>query len=97
MLLGCGSFRKGSDSSPNISGFCDKGLQEQIDKALALGTTNQAAASELWATIDRGMMEQVPLVPLFNPKQVTLVSRRVGHYEYSKATNTWAYMLSWVQ
>lgn len=97
VLLGCGSFRKGSDSSPNISGFCDKGLQEQIDKALALGTTNQAAASELWAAIDRGMMEQVPLVPLFNPKQVTLVSRRVGHYEYSKATNTWAYMLSWVQ
>ncbi len=97
VLLGCGSFRKGSDSSPNISGFCDKPLQAKIDRALALQSTDAAAAGTLWAEIDREAMEQVPLVPLFNPKQVTLVSKRVGNYQYSTATNAWAFTLGWVR
>lgn len=97
VLLGCGSFREGSDSSPNISGFCDKDLQARMDKALAVGITDQAAAGELWAAIDQDMMQQVPLIPLFNPKQVTFVSKRMGNFQFSKATNTWAYTLGWVQ
>ncbi len=97
VLLGCGSFRKGSDSSPNISGFCNKPLQEKIDQALALQNTDAAAAGALWAQIDREAMEQVPLVPLFNPKQVTFVSKRVGNFQYSTATNAWAYTLGWVR
>lgn len=97
VLLGCSSFRKGSDSSPNISGFCDKALQTQIDNALALGITDHAAAGKLWATIDQDAMEQAPLIPLFNPKQVTLVSKRIGNFKFSTATNAWAYTLVWVR
>lgn len=96
VLLGCGAFRPGSDSSPNISGFCDKDLQAKMDKALAVGVTDQAAAGKIWATIDRAMMEKVPLIPLFNPKQVTFVSKRMGNFRYSRAANTWAYTLAWV-
>jgi len=96
VLLGCSSFREGTDSSPNISGFCDKDLQAQMDKALALGITDQAGAGKLWTAIDQGMMQQVPLIPLFNPKQVTFVSKRIGNFKYSKAANTWAYTLAWV-
>lgn len=97
VLLGCGSFRKGSDSSPNISGFCDRALQDKIDKALALQNTDAVAAGALWAEIDRQAMEQVPLVPLFNPRQVTFVSKRVGNFQYSTATNAWSYTLGWVR
>lgn len=97
VLLGCASFREGSDSSPNISGFCDKDLQTQIDKALALGITDPAAAGQLWAAIDREAMKQVPLIPLFNPKQVTFMSKRMGNFKYSISANTWAYTVAWVQ
>ncbi|KTB60829.1 peptide ABC transporter substrate-binding protein [Pseudomonas fluorescens] len=97
VLLGCKSFRPGSDSSPNMSGFCDKALQASIDKALLLGSTDPAAAGELWSAIDREAMQQAPLIPLFNPKQVTLVSKRLGNFQFYTATNAWAYTLAWVQ
>ena len=42
-------------------------------------------------------MQQVPLIPLFNPKQVTLVSKRLGNFQFYTATNAWAYTLAWVQ
>ncbi|MFJ6327811.1 MULTISPECIES: ABC transporter substrate-binding protein [unclassified Rhizobium] len=96
VLLGCGSFRKGSDSSPNISGFCDQTLQSQMEKAMTLGITDPAAAAKLWATIDQDAMKQAPMIPLFNPKQVTLVSKRIGNFKYSTASNAWAYTLAWV-
>jgi len=97
VLLGCGSIRKGSDSSPNISGFCDRVLQSQMDKAMSLGITDPAAAAKLWAAIDQDAMKQAPLIPLFNPKQITLVSKRIGNFKYSTATNAWAYTLAWVR
>ena len=96
VLLGCGSFRPGSDSSPNISGFCDKALQAKMDQAMTLALTDEAAANELWSEIDREMMEQVPLVPLFNPSHVDFMSKRVGNYMFSSLYQ-WVYANSWVQ
>ena len=100
VLLSCASFRPGSarNSSPNISGFCDKALQAKMDRAMALAVTDQAGANKLWAEVDKGMIEQAPLVPLFTPRHVDFMSKRVGNFLYSSASSyQWVWALAWVQ
>ena len=53
VLFGCDSFHPGSDSSINIAGFCDKKINAQMHKALALASTDEDAANALWTKIDR--------------------------------------------
>ena len=96
VLLGCGSFREGSDSSINMAGFCDKDLQAQMDAAKALGVTDQTAANKQWAAIDKAVMEKAPWVPLFNPKKFDLRSKRVGNFTFSSQFY-WVMALAWVK
>lgn len=84
VLLGCASFTPGSDSSINISGFCDKTIQAQMDKAMALGVTDQDAANKIWAQVDKDVMTAAAVAPMFTPKHVDFVSKRVGNYQWSK-------------
>src|SRR5262249_59935726 len=53
VLFGCASFHPNSDSSINISGFCDKTIDDMMKHALATGVTDPAAANEEWTAIDR--------------------------------------------
>jgi peptide/nickel transport system substrate-binding protein len=84
VLLGCESFHPGSDSSVNISGYCDKPINDQMKAALALGVTDKAAADKQWTQIDHEIVDQAPIAALFNPKLIDFVSKRVGNYQFSK-------------
>lgn len=84
ILLGCASFVPGSDSSINISGYCDKAVQAKMDKALTLGSTDQAAADKLWAEVDREVMTASAVAPLITPKHIDFLSKRTGNYQWSK-------------
>jgi peptide/nickel transport system substrate-binding protein len=84
VLLGCASFTPGSDSSINISGFCDKGIQAQMDTALKTEQTSMDDANKQWAAVDQAMMTQAPMVPLFTPKLIDFVSANTGNYQFSK-------------
>ncbi|WP_244614818.1 ABC transporter substrate-binding protein [Pukyongiella litopenaei] len=96
VLIGCGSFHPGSDSSINISGMCDEKIQARMDQAMALGSTDPEAANDLWSEIDREVMEQVPMVPLFNPSNVDFASKRMGNYMFSPQYHI-VYANAWVQ
>jgi peptide/nickel transport system substrate-binding protein len=96
VLLGCDSFHPGSDASINVAGFCDKTIEPRMQDALRTGQTDQRAADAKWGQIDRAVMQKAPLAPLYNPKLVDFVSKRVGDYGFSKEF----YMLvdqAWVQ
>ena len=67
--FGCTAFHPGSDSSPNISGFCDKAIDAQI------------AANDI-AAADRALTDAAPAIALFNPRYIDIVSRRVEDYAY---------------
>jgi len=54
-----------------------------ITRARALEVTDPALASSLWTRVDREVVDQAPVVPLVNPKQVDFLSGRVGNYQYS--------------
>jgi peptide/nickel transport system substrate-binding protein len=84
VLLSCASFKAGSDSSINISGFCDKDIDGQMTQALTQAQTDQQGADAKWGQIDQAIMKQSPVVPLFTPKLIDFVSKRVGNYQFSK-------------
>ncbi|MGW1711785.1 ABC transporter substrate-binding protein [Streptomyces sp. NPDC002156] len=84
VLLSCASFHPGSDSSINISGFCDKGIDARMQTALKTGQTDQKAADQQWAAIDQDIMTESPVVPVINPKIIDFTSKRVGNYQFSK-------------
>ena len=84
VLLGCASFNPGSDSSINISGFCDKTIQAQMDAALKTEQTSMDEANKQWAQVDQAMMTASPMVPLMTPKLIDFVSANTGNYQFSK-------------
>jgi peptide/nickel transport system substrate-binding protein len=83
VLLGCASYVPNSDASPNIAEFCDKSTQAKIDQALRTGLTNPTAANAIWARVDKDVVDKAVWVPLFNPKFVDLLAKRVKGYQFS--------------
>jgi peptide/nickel transport system substrate-binding protein len=83
ILLGCGSYHPNSNASPNISEYCVKSTQDKIDQALNTQVTNQTKANQQWAQIDKILVNQAVWVPMFNPKYVDFLSKRVTGYQFS--------------
>jgi peptide/nickel transport system substrate-binding protein len=84
VLLSCASYHPGSDSSINIAGFCDKGVDAQMKDALTTEQTDLTAGDKKWGQVDQAVMKKSPLVPLFTPKLIDFTSKRVGNYQFSK-------------
>jgi peptide/nickel transport system substrate-binding protein len=83
VLFSCGSFHPGSDSSINISGVCDKGLEADLAKAMATAVTDPKAANLQWAAIDRKVTDMSAVAVAFNPKKLDFTSKRLGNYVFS--------------
>ena len=82
VLFSCASFREGSDSSVNISGLCDKGVDADMAKAMITAVADKAAAAPQWAAIDRKVVDLSPVAVLFNPKLLDFTSQRLGNYVF---------------
>jgi YVTN family beta-propeller protein len=82
-LLSCRAFRPRTASNQNYAEFCDPSIDRQTQRALTVQATNPLAATELWARVDRQMVDRAPWLPLFNPKVVDFLSKRVGNYQYN--------------
>ena len=63
--------------------FCSPPLDADMAKAEALEASDPLAATQLWAQIDRRIVDAAPAVMAFNPTDVTFLSARVGNYEHS--------------
>lgn len=84
VLLSCAAFHPGSDSSINISGFCDKKINAEMQTALKTEQTSMTKANAMWGKIDEQLMTAAPMAPLFTPKLIDFLSKRVGNYQFSK-------------
>ena len=91
VLLACGSFHPGSNASPNIAEFCNKGIQAQMDQALQQGITDPSGANKKWESIDKAVTDQAPWVAMFNPKYIDFLSKRVKGYQFSPQ---WYFLLA---
>ena len=96
VLYGCDSFHPGSDSSINISGWCDKKVDGDMKEALKTAVTDPAAANTMWSKIDKEITDAAPAVALFQPKRVDIVSQRVGNFTYND-TYHMIFSQAWVQ
>ncbi|MCB8873757.1 ABC transporter substrate-binding protein [Acidisoma silvae] len=96
VLLSCGSFHPGSDASINISGFCDKGIDAEINKNLITAVTDQKAANAEWGKIDAELVDQAPWATMFTPKQLDFVSARLKNFTFSDQFHM-IYSQVWVQ
>ena len=81
--LRCSSFVPASPASQNYSEFCDRRADELMRRASQI-PADDAAADALWAAADRRLTDQAAVLPLDNPKALTLLSRRVGNFQYSQ-------------
>ena len=87
-LLTCRSFIPASPSGNiNAAEFCDPRIDAQVTRALARQTRPPGAASALWARIDHELVDQAPWVPLYNPRELVVVSARVGNYQFDPNWN----------
>jgi peptide/nickel transport system substrate-binding protein len=96
VLLSCDSFHPGSDASINISGMCDKDLDGRMQATLKQALTDPENVDAEWAKIDQAYMEKAPWAPLFTPKHVDFVSKRLGNFTFSNQFY-WLPALSWVK
>jgi ABC-type transport system substrate-binding protein len=64
--------------------MCVPSIDKKMATAETLELTNQTAANKLWGQIDTTIMAtEAPWVPLFNPKLVDFIGKRVGNYQFS--------------
>ena len=84
MLLGCGSFHPGQRRQPEHPGVLrqdDPG--QDASRPLQTGLTDPDGANKLWAEVDHDVTDQAPWAPMFNPKQIDFLSKRVTGYQFS--------------
>jgi peptide/nickel transport system substrate-binding protein len=70
------------DSRDNLARFCDREIDRQFQRSLALLETDEGAAAQMWARIDRRLVDLAPWVPLHTPRTPYFVSKRVENWQY---------------
>jgi ABC-type transport system substrate-binding protein len=66
----------------NDAEFCDLRIDAQTRRAMSLEQADPAQAAARWASVDRELTSQAPWVPMYNPRDLTVLSARVGNYEF---------------
>jgi YVTN family beta-propeller protein len=80
-LFSCGSFLPGNPDNINSAEFCDPGIDALASQAMALRPGDPSTASR-WAAIDRQLVAESPWVSLYYPRDLTVLSTRVGNYQF---------------
>jgi len=81
-LFTCSSFLPDDQANLNEAEFCDPRIDAQAQRALTSQPGDPIAAAARWAAIDHELTSQAPWVPLYNPRSLTVLSTRVGNYQY---------------
>lgn len=82
-LLTCTSFIPNNphNVNANYAEYCNPLLDRKIARAARVGTIDPARANQLWAAIDRQVVDDAPWLPFTTPSGTILVSRRVGNVQ----------------
>ena len=69
--------------------LCDGGLGAvcRWPASRSRPAASPGAASALWARIDHELVDQAPWVPLYNPRELVVLSARVGNYQFDPNWN----------
>jgi len=82
IFLGCRTTDGWGDWGDwNLMEFCSPAVDRQMRRALALQASDPTKAYALWSQVDAELVRQAPWVPLYTPRQLTVLSQRVGNYQ----------------
>ena len=82
-LFACASFVPNHpEVTVNYSEFCDAGIDRRLNEAVALQGDNPAAATIASQGLEGAIIKLAPIVPLYNSRNVDLVSKRLGNYQF---------------
>ena len=84
-LFSCPGSLAGSPNSLDSSQFCDPRIDQQMGRAQAERLSDPTASRALWQRVDREITDAAPWVPLMASKNVSVLSKRVGNYQYNPA------------
>jgi YVTN family beta-propeller protein len=84
-LFGCPGSMVGSPNVLDSSQFCDPRIDRLMQRALAEELTDPSGSRALWQRVDREITDAAPWVPLIASFNVSVLSKRVGNYQYSPA------------
>ncbi|MGH2714081.1 MAG: ABC transporter substrate-binding protein [Thermoleophilaceae bacterium] len=77
-LFSCRQLAPRSPANTNLSQFCDPAADDLLRRAVGAGG---AEAAGLWSALDRRIARAAPSVPLYNRREMLLVSGRVGNVQ----------------
>ena len=81
-LFTCGAFLPANLNNVNLAEICNPRIDRAVSAALARQTTDpRATADATWAAVDRLVTNLAPWVPIVNPRNAVVVSRRVGNVQ----------------
>ena len=80
----------------NTSGWCSRSLDQKMDAALRLYTTDPGASSRAWARVEHQVIREALVTPLANPLSRYAVAERVANVQVNPQ---WGLLLSrlWVE
>ena len=84
-LFSCPGSLVGSPNVLDPSQFCDPRIDRQMRRAQAEQLSDPTGSRALWQRVDREITDAAPWVPLIASKNVSVLSKRVGNYQYSPA------------
>jgi peptide/nickel transport system substrate-binding protein len=82
-LFSCPGSLPGSPTAPDSSQFCDPRIDRLMRRALAEELSDPTGSRALWQRVDREITDAAPWVPLMASRNVSVLSKRVGNYQYS--------------
>ena len=82
-LFSCAAFVPRNPDNPNPGEFCDPRIDRQMRRAQAEQLSDPTGSRALWERVDREITDASPLVPLMISKNVNVLSKRVGNYQYN--------------
>jgi YVTN family beta-propeller protein len=82
-LFSCPGSLVGSPTVLDSSQFCDPRIDRLMQKALAEQLSDPTGSRALWQQVDREITNAAPWVPLIASYNVSILSKRVGNYQYS--------------
>jgi YVTN family beta-propeller protein len=69
-------------ASDDPSGFSDPSVDRLMTHAEAVQAQSPSGAASLWQAAERAILEQAPVVPMYNQEQATFVSPGVQNFEF---------------
>jgi peptide/nickel transport system substrate-binding protein len=82
-IFKCAAFSPGSPTNVNTSQFCNPSIDHLMGQAVQDQAESLATANDVWAQVDRRLVDAAPYIPLVTPRWVDLLSTRMHNYRRS--------------